>query len=221
MSIPSTLRGLRTLALSAVAGIAITAPMQSNAASHFGGGGFHGGARAAYGGFHGGGYGYRGYGGYGGYGYRGYYGAGWGWGWGGFGAGLFLASLPLYYSTWYWGGVPYYYANDNYYTWNGPVGQYEQVAPPPGLISGGAPTPAGRPQGPGPAGGVDLFAYPKNGQTADQQARDKQECRDWAATQTGGAPGATGAISAASPQSSDANLRAQSACLEARGYSVK
>jgi len=227
MSIPSTLRGLRTLALSAVAAAAIIAPVQSNAATHAGGGGgFHGGGgHAAYGGFHGGGYGRGGYGGYRGYGYRGYYGGyyggGWGWGLGGFGAGLFLASLPLYYSTYYWGGVPYYYAYDNYYTWNGPSAQYEQVTPPPGLINGGAPSPSARAQGPGP-GGVDLFAYPKNGQSADQQTRDKQECRDWASTQTGGnAPGATGAISAASPQGSEPNLRAQAACLEGRGYSVR
>jgi hypothetical protein len=223
MSIPSTLRGLRTLALSVVAGIAIVAPAQSDAATHYSGGGFHGGVggvHSAYG-FHGG-YGYRGGFGYRGYGFRGFYGPGFGWGWGGFGAGLFLASLPLYYSTWWWNGVPYYYAYDNYYTWNGPAGQYEQVAPPAGLVSGGAPAPSAQSQGAGPMGGTDLFAYPKNGQSAEQQARDKQECRDWAATQTGGTSGgAAGAIASASPQGQQENLRAQAACLEGRGYSVK
>jgi hypothetical protein len=210
----STLRGLRILAFTVIAGAAIGASAPSTAATHFAGGGARGVS-----GFHGGyavrpgfraGYGYGGYRGYGyGYGYRG------GWGWPG---GLFLATLPLYYSTWYWNGVPYYYAYDNYYVWNGPAAQYEQVAPPEGLISGGAPE-----QGSG-----DLFAYPKNGQSAEQQARDKQQCRDWALAQSGnaqaapgGAAGAIASASPASPQSGAVNLRAQAACLEGRGYSVK
>ena len=213
MTIHSTLRTLKTLTLTVLAGAAIGASPASDAAPHFAGG-FHGGPAfhggfAVRPGFHGGyGYGYRGYG----YGYRG------GWGWWGWPGGLFLASLPLYYSTWYWNGVPYYYAYDNYYVWDGPAAQYEQVAPPPGLINRGAPTPA--------QGSSDLFAYPKNGQSDAQQARDKQECRDWAAAQSGsqsGNPpnGAAGAIAAAYPQTGAINLRAQAACLEGRGYSVK
>jgi hypothetical protein len=214
----STLRGLRMLAFSVIAGAAIGASAPSMAATHFGGGahavsGFRGGY-AVRPGFRAG-YGYGGYRGFGyGYGYRG------GWGWWGWPGGLFLATLPLYYSTWYWNGVPYYYAYDNYYVWNGPAAQYEQVAPPEGLISGGAPAPG--------QGSADLYAYPKNGQSAEQQARDKQECRDWAAAQSsngqpaaGGAAGAIASASPASPQSGAINLRAQAACLEGRGYSVK
>jgi hypothetical protein len=206
MFMHSTLRGLRTLGLSALAGVTILGSPASQA------GGYHGGAYVVHPGygFHGY-YGYHGgyYGGY--YGYRGFYGPGccW-WGWPG---GVFLATLPLYYSTWWWNGVPYYYAYNNYYVWNAPAAQYVQVAAPAGLISGGAPAP-GSPS----SGNEELFAYPKNGQSAEQQARDRQECRDWAATQTAGAPGA---IAAATPQSADTNLRAQAACLEARGYSVR
>jgi hypothetical protein len=132
--------------------------------------------------------------------------------------------LPLYYSTWWWGGVPYYYAYDNYYLWNSQAGQYQMTTPPPGLLSTGAPAPGGQPQAPGavPGGATDLFAYPKNGQTAEQQARDKQECRDWATTQTqSGTSSATGAIASAGPQTNEAFLRAEGACLEGRGYSVK
>lgn len=220
----STFRGLRILAFTVIAGAAIGASTPSVAAQHFAGGGYHGGPAlhggyAVHPGFRGG-YGYGGYrGGYYGYGYGYGYRGGW-WGWPG---GLFLAALPLYYSTWWWNGVPYYYAYDNYYTWNAPAAQYEQVAPPQGLISGGAPAPG---QGQGSA---DLYAYPKNGQTAAQQARDKQECRDWAAAQGGngqpaaGTGGAAGAIAAASPPGNEGppNLRAQAACLEGRGYSVK
>jgi hypothetical protein len=195
MNFHSTLRGLRTAAFGAIAGVAIFIPAQVNAATHFGGG-FHGGYHSAFGGFRGG-YGYSGF--RGGYGYRGFGCCWWGWG------GLFLATLPLYYSTWWWDGVPYYYAYNNYYAWNPDVGQYESVVPPVGLTSRGAPSPSA-------ARGTDLFAYPKNGQSQEQQARDRQECRDWAATQVG---------SGAPTQGSEVNLRAQAACLEGRGYSVK
>jgi len=202
MNSQSTLRRLRTVVLSAIAAVAIFIPVQSNAAQHFGGSGFHGGGVRAFGGFHGG-YGFRG-----GYGYgfhRGFYGGCCWWGWPG---GLFLATLPLYYSTWWWNGVPYYYANDSYYFWNGDVGQYESVTPPPAMLSrGGQPRP-----GSAPSVNTELFAYPKNGQSEAQQARDRQECREWAA-QTAG--------TTAAASDSTANLRAQTACLEGRGYSVK
>jgi hypothetical protein len=208
-----SIKGLRTFGLGVIAAAAIAAPAVSSAANHFAGGGYHGNFAAR------GGYAVRGYGGYGGY--RGYYGRGfyggygyrgWGYGgccWWGWPTGLFLATLPLYYSTWWWNGVPYYYADNSYYVWDAPGSRYEQVAPPSGLLSNGAPSPGGTSGGTMPA---DLFAYPKNGQSTEQQARDRQECRDWAAGQTGGA---------ASAQGSDANGRAQTACLEARGYSVR
>jgi hypothetical protein len=214
MSIQSTLRGLRTLALTVIAGVAIGIPAQSNAATHFAGGGFHGGFHSGYG-FHPGfgGYGFRG-----GFGFRGGC-CGWGWGWPG---AFWLGALPLYYSTWWWGGVPYYYAYDNYYIWNGPAGQYQQVTPPAGLLGGGAPAPGGQAPGGQPPGYSDLFAYPKNGQSAEQQARDKQECRDWATSQTQpGNANASGAIASAGPQSQETYQRAEAACLEGRGYSVK
>jgi hypothetical protein len=213
MFLQSTVRGLRTLALGVIAGIAISAPAQSDAATHYAGGGFHGGYA-----FHGG-YGFHpgfryGYGFRGGFGWRG---CCW-WGWPG---AFWLGALPLYYSTWWWGGVPYYYAYDNYYIWNPDAGQYQLTTPPPGLLSGGAPAPGAPAQAPA-AGNTDLFAYPKNGQTAEQQARDKQECRDWASSQTqSGNANAAGAIASASPQNNETFLRAEGACLEGRGYSVK
>ena len=67
-------------------------------------------------------------------------------------------------------------------------------------------------------GGGELIAYPKNGQSDQQQAKDKSECRQWAATQSGYNP----AAEAASAQSNQWDYqRAQAACLEGRGYSVK
>ncbi|MEA3134805.1 MAG: hypothetical protein QOG17_2651, partial [Gammaproteobacteria bacterium] len=65
------------------------------------------------------------------------------------------------------------------------------------------------------------IAYPKNGQTTEQQAKDKYECHHWATTQSGFDPtqGAT-AASASTGKRSD-YMRAQAACLDGRGYSVK
>jgi hypothetical protein len=191
-----------------------------------GGGGFGGGHGGGYGGGHGGGYG-GGHGGRGGYGgHRGFGGHGFGYGrfgYGGFGFydgfgllgyGLFFDALPLYYSTYWWGGVPYYYANDNFYQWDGSVGQYQTVRAPQGLASQVAT------QG---SENLNLFAYPKNGQTTEQQATDRVECQQWATGQTGidSAPaGSTAAITLPAAKRQD-YLRAQAACLQGRGYSVQ
>ncbi len=205
---------------------------------HAGGyaGGYHGGG---YGGYHGGGYGgYRGgyYGGYRGgyyggwhggyYGWRGGWYGGWGgcwgcWGWGvGLGLGLYFATLPYYYTTYYWGGVPYYYADNTYYTWDPNANQYLTVAPPAGLqtqVAGSAPAGAG-PSAAGTSAGTDLIAYPKNGQSTDQQAKDKFDCHQWAVGQSGFDP-SLGTSTA--PSKRNDYMRAQAACLEGRGYSVQ
>jgi hypothetical protein len=114
--------------------------------------------------------------------------------------------------------VPYYYADDNYYQWDGNVGQYETVNPPPEVLK----------QANAQQSVTELFAYPKNGQSTEQQAQDKQECRSWAAAQTGFSPAQPVSASsslhpsgAAPPATREAYLRAQAACLEARGYSAR
>jgi len=181
--------------------------------THFGGrapasGAGRAGTGRAYGGYgRGGGYGWRGYGwrGYG-WGARWGWGPGWGWWWG-WPLGVYIAALPLYYSTVWWGGIPYYYADGNYYVWDGSVGEYQQVEPPPEVTQ---PAPGQ------PAGAMELFAYPKNGQSEAQQASDKAECRRWAITQSGFDPAASYAGDARRQD----YLRAEGACLEGRGYSV-
>ncbi len=182
---------------------------------HGGYGGYHGGYHGGYGGYGGyrGGH-HGGYGGYygwhGGYGWRGGYYGGWGpWGWGGLGLGLYFATLPYYYTTYYWGGVPYYYANNTYYRWDPAVGQYQTVSPP---------TEAQAPVGQD-GDAVELIAYPKNAQSAEQQNKDKFECHRWAVGQTGFDP--TQPAGGAAPGNRGAYFRAQGACLEGRGYSVK
>src|SRR5712692_986503 len=160
---------LRTLSLLICGGIAALAMSAPTFAQHGGGGhgggavghsGYAGGYRGGYGGGYRGGYGgyHGGYGWGGGYGWRGGYGGWYGpWGWGGVGLGLYFATLPLYYSTIWWDGIPYYYADNVYYRWDPTVSQYETVSLPP-EIQGEAAAPR-----PGVSG--TLIVYPKNGQS--------------------------------------------------------
>ena len=140
-------------------------------------------------------------------GYRGGYRAGFGFGVG-LRLGLYFSALPLYYSTYWLAGVPYYYADDTYYQWDNSAGQYETVSPPPEVQ-----------QQAESQASTTLIAYPKNGQSAEQQAKDQSECQQWAAAQTGNAPDpGTAPTTAGNP---DDYLRAQAACLDGRGYSVQ
>jgi hypothetical protein len=196
-----------SLVLSACIALAVSAPASAQRGGwHGGGGGWHGG------GWHGG-YGWRG-----GYGWGGGFYGPWAWGLGGLGLGLYFGSLPYYYSTYWWGGVPYYYADNNYYVWNGGVGQYQTVAPPAEVLSQ-AGAQAGAQTGGSAAGPSDLIAYPKNGQSQDQLGKDKFECHRWAVNQTGFDPTQFGG--GAAPGRRSDYFRAQTACLEGRGYSVK
>ena len=203
--------------------------------SHFGGfhgggfegGGFHG---SRFGGFHGG-LGYHGV-----YGYRGFrpYGPGLG-PWWGLGLGLYLPVLPWYYTTFWWDDVPYYYVENDYYVWDPDADEYQQIQPPSQVAQEAQ---QGQPSQEPP----QLYAYPKKGQTAQQQATDKRECSSWASAQTGlsppadatataqSAPGngkasngatAANANTTATAQQWQNYLRAEGACLEARGYTVE
>jgi len=172
--------------------------------------------------------------------------------------------LPWDYETLWWDGFPYYYADNAYYTWDPQVEEYQQVQPPPQVEQQAADQPPGQ---------FELFAYPKNGQSEQQQATDKAQCREWASGQSGYNPadatteaapaGATprsdtlttagtpapaansialgsystvgtpaAATASASPVGNEPPskpqfakraeyLRAEAACLEGRGYSVR
>jgi hypothetical protein len=74
----------------------------------------------------------------------------------------------------------------------------------------------------GPPGGTaaSLGVYPRNGQTPEEQARDRYECYRFAVTQTGFDPLRTGAGMAAGSERQSAYDRAQAACFEGRGYAV-
>jgi hypothetical protein len=131
--------------------------------------------------------------------------------------GVFVPVLPPYYTTVWVGGMPYYYANDSYYVWRESTGQYEVVNPP---DENAATTDA--PAAP-PSESGDVFVYPKNGQSDEQQSRDKYECHKWAQNESGFDP--TQANGGVSPDQAggkrEAYQHAMGACLEGRGYSVK
>jgi hypothetical protein len=133
--------------------------------------------------------------------------------------GVFVPVLPVYYTTLWVGGAPYYYANDTYYSWNPAQNGYQVVDPPNG--ADGAPDT--QDPTPPPPPNDDLFVYPQHGQSDEQQASDRYECHKWAGlqsgfdpTQQGGQP--SGEQGGGNPEDYQ---RAMKACLEGRGYSVR
>lgn len=137
----------------------------------------------------------------------------------------FLAALPIGYSTYWWGGVPYYYSQGVYYNWSPDYDQYVVTDPPP-LAGGDATEGAAPPQGAQAAGGDDrgamsLYVYPKQGQSDQQTQSDRYQCHQWAVGQTGFDPTNTANGSQAATATPENYKRAVTACLEARGYSVK
>lgn len=137
--------------------------------------------------------------------------------------GVYVPVLPPVYTTVYFGGVPYYYANDAYYTWAPAQNQYVVVAPPGDDSAAQLQPPPPPPAAVAPSVGGDLFIYPKNGQSDQQQATDKFECHQWAHGQSGFDPTLSGGGVPPEQNASarSAYNRAMVACLEGRGYSVK
>jgi hypothetical protein len=132
--------------------------------------------------------------------------------------GLVIGVLPAYYSTVWFAGVPYYYADNVYYTQSPDQNGYVVADPPPN-----ADQPAPPPDAPAPASSpqMDLIIYPKNGQSKEQQAADQYECHSWAKSQTGFDPTQPAGSGPGDPNLSLNNYnRAMSACLQARGYQV-
>ncbi|SEA85220.1 hypothetical protein SAMN05660420_03412 [Desulfuromusa kysingii] len=126
--------------------------------------------------------------------------------------GLMIPFLPHAYTTIWVGGIPYYYADDTYYRWAPERNVYiVSEAPPESEVIEEPAVPS------------KLFVYPKQGQSAQQQATDRYECHSWAKGQTGFDPtlpgGGVPAVQNASRRQ-DYN-RAIKACLEERGYSVR
>jgi hypothetical protein len=74
---------------------------------------------------------------------------------------------------------------------------------------------------PDPPKGIRATLYPKNGQGADQLAHDRYDCYRFAVAQTGFDPVRSGGSTSATASQQQYDYdRAQSACFEARGYTV-
>jgi hypothetical protein len=129
--------------------------------------------------------------------------------------GLFLPTLPSYYTSVWVGGSQYYFADDTYYIFD-PVRRVYVVSHSPygddlvddfdiGPPVSSPPVPA------------DLFFYPSQGQSEQQQADDRYACHRWAVDQTRYDP-TTAEYRAEDRAQYD---RAITACMSGRGYSVK
>jgi hypothetical protein len=128
--------------------------------------------------------------------------------------GIGVGFLPPYYTRVWFGGMPYYYADDTYYQWRPERREY---------VVTGQPRGEARIDDSASQGSDEIFVYPKNGQTEDQQGTDRYECHAWAVGKTGFDPTRpSGNVDDAQIGSKRADYRrAEGACLEARGYSVK
>jgi len=126
--------------------------------------------------------------------------------------GLFVNVLPPFYTSVWFGGMRYYYADNVYYRWD-PARTVYVVSDPPN----------GAPDNTSTSGSEQTFVYPKNGQSEEQTAKDRYDCYRWAADQSGFDPTkvAGGVNDSDSDNKRDEYKRAEAACLDARGYSVK
>ncbi|HEV8444388.1 MAG TPA: DUF6515 family protein [Steroidobacteraceae bacterium] len=130
--------------------------------------------------------------------------------------GIGIGFLPPYYTTVWFGGIPYYYADHTYYQWYPQQREYVVTQPP------GQPQQAQVGSTP-PGSSTDVYVYPKNGQSEAQQSTDRYECHSWAVSQSGFDPTRpSGGVDESQIEAKRADYRrAEGACLEGRGYSVK
>jgi len=120
--------------------------------------------------------------------------------------GAFVRVLPAGCSVVYVGGTRYYYGDDAYYLWDDGRAGYVVVPPPKGAAT---PPPA--------SAAPTVFVYPKAGQSEELQEQDRRECEEWATSETGFDPHA--ADDETGPRAD--YVRAMTACLEGRDYTVK
>lgn len=126
--------------------------------------------------------------------------------------GLFVSYLPSYYSTVWVGGSRYYYVDDTYYSYDPLRRGYIVTRSPYGDDAG-----YDEDYGDDESVQDELYIYPTRGQSEQQQADDKYECHKWSFEQTGFDPTQMQHESSKREQYD----RALTACLTARGYSVK
>ena len=131
--------------------------------------------------------------------------------------GLFVPFLPFAYTTIWMSGIPYYYANETYYTET--PGGYVVVEPPQGEVSE---TPPDTQQSTESTKNK-MFIYPRKGQNEKQQANDRYECHTWAVGQTNYDPTIipSGIPADQIMQKRADYQKAMGSCLDSRGYTAK
>ncbi len=120
-----------------------------------------------------------------------------------------VRSLPSGYVRFSIGPSDYFYANLTYYLGNSGRTEYVVVEEPVGADSAMVSS----------SGTVSqkIFVYPNEGQSDEKRDRDRYECYRWAVDETGFDP-----VSGESEvDEGDDYERANSACLEGRGYTVR
>ena len=122
--------------------------------------------------------------------------------------GAYIYSLPYGYRSVMIDNYPYYYANNVYYVRDHVRNVYLRVDDP-------YDTANVRYEQAEQSGYQELFVYPNEGQTEEELGQDKYECHLWAVDKTGFDPGL------GKPGDFNEYQRAQCACLEGRGYTVK
>ena len=121
-----------------------------------------------------------------------------------------IRTLPVGYVGFVIGSRHFFYVNSTYYLWEPRTRDYVVVEEPEGARQAMAQDQSEPDTG-------ELYAYPNQGQSADQTKRDRYECHLWAAQQSGYDP---------TYPDQKANLRddyrrAMTACLVGRGYVVR
>jgi hypothetical protein len=122
--------------------------------------------------------------------------------------GAVVHTLPIGFIAFTMGVATFYHVNDTYYIWDEPREAYVVVEKPEGADKAIADATTGR-----------LFIYPKEGQSEEQQAKDRYECHRWAVTESRVDP--TLEDKNYSDEQKQDYQRAMGACLEGRGYTVK
>ena len=125
--------------------------------------------------------------------------------------GVFVTVLPAFATTVWFGGYPYYYANDIYYAWRPSRRVYEVVEPP------------REPEDVALSDSEEIYIYPRDGQSEERQAQDRFECHRWAVDQPGFDPSVSGGGVARGERADrrEDYFRALAACMDGRGYTVR
>lgn len=123
--------------------------------------------------------------------------------------GLYVSYLPSYHTSFYYGGSRYFFADDTYYIYEPARSSYVVTRSPYGDDD--------YEEEEATFDDDELYVYPAQGQSEEQQADDRYECHRWAVGETAYDP----VEGNYDPDRRAEYLRALSACLSGRGYTVR